>query len=77
MTEPVHWFAAFGLICLVASGFILNWATAKLQEATNETRITVKKLDVLLEALALIHYGAHQEAMDLLTESLDSNKDRG
>lgn len=74
MTEPAHWLAAIGLIGALASGFFLYWANKKLGQAIDETDRALRHLDALREALALMEYGAHREAFEVLSDALKERR---
>lgn len=74
MTEPVHWLAAIGLLGALASGALMYWANKKLQDAIDETNRARRHLDALREALALMEYGAHREAFEVLSDALKERR---
>ena len=66
----VHWWAAFGLICLIG-GLAALWRAFEMQIAAAADRAVLsRQLAMLREARVLSEYGAHSEAAELLNDAI-------
>ena len=69
--DAVHWWAASGLVSFVGAAWLLVRAWEHDRDATAKLTRRTEQMELLREAIALMQYGARDEAADVIEHAIE------